>query len=265
MKTDRIQYPSGVWSERQEAKLHWGKGDKTQTAAFGPDDKIEDVPSGYHAAIRQAGHSPDQFCSVGSTIAARILIPEIEQCIATARARKEAEAAKARVEFETDKASGKAFRVVEIASQYGAELTWAQHNDKQGIAANYADWVLFGYAGAPRLKIEEEAASEIIKDRKAAGAFPGCNNSVWAITETEWEQIAMRSKEITARKAEARKNSEAAEAADILRKKETGYCFSCGTWCHGACGHYSNNPETKFARDYNQAFKEQNYGITEGE
>ena len=56
---------------------------------------------------------------------------------------------------------------------------------------------------------------------------------------------------------------EAVEAEDIRRKVETGYCFNCGTWCHGDCGHYSNDPMVKFRRDLNQAQREANYGIND--
>ncbi len=56
---------------------------------------------------------------------------------------------------------------------------------------------------------------------------------------------------------------EAAEAADIKRKVETGYCFACESWCHGDCGHYSNDPMVKFRRDLVEAQKEANYGIND--
>jgi len=64
--------------------------------------------------------------------------------------------------------------------------------------------------------------------------------------------------------APARKAArEAEEKADIQSKIKSGYCFYCETWCHGDCGHYSNNPMVKFHRDFNQAARESNYGIND--
>lgn len=65
--------------------------------------------------------------------------------------------------------------------------------------------------------------------------------------------------------APARKAArEAAEAADIASKVASGYCFACGTWCHGDCGHYSSDPQVMYRRQYSEAVREANYGIGEG-
>ena len=53
------------------------------------------------------------------------------------------------------------------------------------------------------------------------------------------------------------------EREDIRRKIETGFCFYCETWCHGDCGHYSNDPMIKFRRDLKEAQREANYGIND--
>jgi len=64
--------------------------------------------------------------------------------------------------------------------------------------------------------------------------------------------------------APARKAArEAAEAADIKRKIETGYCFSCGTWCHGDCGHYSADPQVMYRRQFREMAREASYGLSE--
>lgn len=64
--------------------------------------------------------------------------------------------------------------------------------------------------------------------------------------------------------APARKAArEAAEAEDIRRKVETGYCFNCGTWCDGDCGHYTNDPMVESRRDLRQAQREEYYGIND--
>jgi len=51
------------------------------------------------------------------------------------------------------------------------------------------------------------------------------------------------------------------EEKDIQNKIRNGYCFACESYCHGDCGHYSNNPMVKFKRDFAQANREQNYGV----
>jgi hypothetical protein len=257
----RINYETGLWSERSGSLLTWGKGDKKQAARFSADDKIEDVRlPPVIDAIRKAGHTPDVFCAVGSTIAARILIPEIEACIAYAQAKIAADTAKDKAEFEAAVANGTAFRTAEIAEQYDAELHWA-HRGKPNNG--YADWVIFGFPGSTRVTVEKEAIRKVIGDRKSCGAFPGCSNTAWEITAGEWDQIIKISVEIKTRKAEAHKQFEAEDATDIKNKIDTGYCFYCETWCHGDCGHYNNNPEIKFRRDLQQAQREAAYGINE--
>ena len=56
---------------------------------------------------------------------------------------------------------------------------------------------------------------------------------------------------------------EAAEAEDIRRKVATGYCFNCGTWCHGDCGNYSNDPGIEWRRELREAAREASFGINE--
>lgn len=66
------------------------------------------------------------------------------------------------------------------------------------------------------------------------------------------------------RTASERKDArEKAESEDIRRKIETGYCFSCESWCHGDCGHYSNDPKTRLHRDLKQAQREARSGIND--
>lgn len=55
----------------------------------------------------------------------------------------------------------------------------------------------------------------------------------------------------------------AREAADIKRKIDTGYCFSCDSWCDGDCGHYSNDPRVMYRRQFNEAAREANYGFND--
>lgn len=55
----------------------------------------------------------------------------------------------------------------------------------------------------------------------------------------------------------------AAYEADIQSKIDSGYCFACESWCHGDCGHYSNDPMTQITRNAHEAAREQNYGIND--
>jgi len=50
---------------------------------------------------------------------------------------------------------------------------------------------------------------------------------------------------------------EAAER-EIQRKIETGFCFACGSYCHGDCGHYSNDPAGKYTRRITESSREAN-------
>ena len=56
---------------------------------------------------------------------------------------------------------------------------------------------------------------------------------------------------------------EIAEAADIENKIQSGYCFACESWCHGDCGHYSNDHMVRFHRDLRDAQREANCGIND--
>jgi hypothetical protein len=48
---------------------------------------------------------------------------------------------------------------------------------------------------------------------------------------------------------------------EIQRKIKAGYCFSCESYCHGDCGHYSNDPAIKYIRRMAEASREANFGI----
>jgi hypothetical protein len=62
--------------------------------------------------------------------------------------------------------------------------------------------------------------------------------------------------------APARKAArEKAEKEDLQRKVDSGFCFSCESWCHGDCGNYSNDPMVQMRRDMAEASREANFGI----
>lgn len=62
-----------------------------------------------------------------------------------------------------------------------------------------------------------------------------------------------------ARKAVA----EAEEKANTKKLIDNGFCFNCETYCHGDCGHYSNDPAVRFRREFKQAQREASYGIND--
>ena len=161
---------------------------------------------------------------------------------------------------------GTAFRTAEITEQYGAELHWARRCTEPE-RAEYAEWFrdlcMIGFSGSARISVSKDAIRKVVGNRHSDGQFNGCSNRAWTITKDEWLEIIEISHGIEARKVEAKKEFEAAEAADIQHKIDTGYCFYCETWCNGDCGHYSKNPMIKFTRDLKQAQREADYGIND--
>lgn len=265
---NRIEYPSGVWSIRDGRRLTYGKDNIKKVAVFSEADKITlDLAAPYKSAIRKAGKDPDNYCSAGSDILPKILIPEIEACIDYARQQTAAEKAEQQAWFDNAIQSGEAFRTVEIAAQYGAQMKFARRF-RADEKPKYADWFqergLVGFSASPRIKVQERAVRQVIGDRQSDGAFLGCENQAWIITAEQWDEIIKLSAEIDTAKAEARKKFEADEATDLQRKIATGFCFSCESYCHGDCGNYQTDPSVKFRRDLKQATREQNYGIQEG-
>jgi hypothetical protein len=267
---ERKTYPSGMWSERDGSLLKWGKGDKSKVERFEAGSIFVDVLPVYQKMIRDAGQQPEQFCMVqspgshGGPIVARTLIPEVEACIAHAQAEKDAREKADRNRFEAALSSGEAFCTAEIADQYGGELAWARRF-REEEKTEYADWFrdlgMTSFSGAPHIKVNREAIRQVVGSRKPDGKFCGCSNRAWTITEQEWDQIIALSAEMNVKKAEKEKAFEAAEAADIKKKIETGYCFYCESWCNGDCGHYTNDPAIMYPRQLDDAIEEQNYGI----
>jgi hypothetical protein len=249
-----------MWSERDGNLLTWGKDGNTKKNRFAADDKITDVGAYYVRVIREAGKDPSLFCSAGSEIAAKILIPEIEACIQFAKDQDAAKHADEKAVFDAAVESGDAFRTAEIPEQYDAEVLWAR---KSKPGDGYAEWVIFGFSGPPRVEVEKEAIRKVVSGRKSCGQFPGCSNTAWKISADEWDQIIELSAAIRRHKDASKERFETEEAADVKRKIETGYCFYCESYCHGDCGHYSSDPVVKYRRDLNQAAREANYGIND--
>lgn len=62
----------------------------------------------------------------------------------------------------------------------------------------------------------------------------------------------------------AEKNTtKAAEKAEIQHKIDSGYCFNCESYCHGDCGHYSNDPEIMYRCKLADTAKEACFGTSE--
>jgi hypothetical protein len=56
---------------------------------------------------------------------------------------------------------------------------------------------------------------------------------------------------------------QAEERTDIQHKIDTGYCFACESYCHGDCGHYSNDPMMRYTQHASEAAREADYGIND--
>ena len=180
---------------------------------------------------------------------------------------KEEKIAANKAELERSIASGEAFLTLEIAAQYGAEIQYARRF-RESEKAKYAEWFqsygMVGFSASERTEIDSRVAYDFVAGRKVDGQFNGCENNAWVITADDMATLIRLSKIEAERKEKSKAIAEAEEIEDIQRKIETGYCFSCGTWCYGDCGHYSPDPMVEFRQDLKQALKEQNYETTGG-
>lgn len=264
---NRVEYPSGMWSERDGRKLVWGRGDKRDQRVWSAHEPITyDLTPGECQAIRKAGYSPEDFCRAGGNLVAHVLVPEIEACIAHARAEADQAKQAERDRLAADIASGEAMRVAEMTEQHGAELQYARRlrgEERDRYVQSYRDYGLVSYSGDSPVGVDAVAIRSVVGERAPDGAFPGCTNQAWIITAEEWDQIIDISKDIQRRREEAIRINREAEAEDIQRKIEHGYCFSCGSYCHGDCGHYSSDPAVQMRLDLRQMRAEADYGIAD--
>jgi len=243
----RNEYPSGLWSEREGNSLKVGKGKKEKKFCFRYDSKInENVSPFYHDSIKKAGYKPSDFCQVDTNPLAKVLIPEIKECIQFSKNKKEEREREEREILENDIKSGRAFRTAEIASQYDGELVWScrpSEEEKKQYAEWYRDRCMYSYPGSERIKVEKEAIRQVVGNRPSDGSFTGCENSAWIITETEWNKIVSLSNYMVTEREKRRKIIRKQNEEDIKRKIKTGFCFNCETWCYGDCGNYSKKPK----------------------
>ncbi len=241
----RIEYSTGLWSERSMNKLNYGKINIKESVSFSADAQIGEISDWTANAIKQAGKNPEDFCQIEEKTIAKILIPEITKCIEFAREKKLSEDKAAKNKLEADIASGIAFPTVKITAQYGADLIWARRlsaDEKKEYAEWYREIGLVSYVASKRIKVPAAVVRQVINGRKSSGSFMGCENQAWIITEAEWEQIVILSSKAAAEKNVAKEKCSDEEDADIKRKIRMGYCFACETYCDGDCGNYSKDP-----------------------
>jgi hypothetical protein len=206
--------------------------------------------------LRAAGYT---HC-LGSRVA--LHAEEVDRLV-TAQRQFHAERAAARAaELKAAQDSGEAFRAAEITEQFGSTLLWARRlraDEREQYSEWFRDLGMIGFAAESGVSVEADAVRQVIAERQSDGQFLGTTNQAWTINEDEWNAILALSREMRAKKAAAKAQYEAEEAADIERKIATGYCFSCESWCHGDCGHYSNDPMTRARRQYAEAIQEDRF------
>lgn len=247
---------SGLWIEHLENGLKYGRGETSKILRCAPDSTINTAPLHpmYAAVVCKHGKNPEDYISFEAELVPREIILEIKIAIARHTAEAAEKRAAERKEAKDALQSGEVVLVLEIASAYGATLTYGMPGEEVG-----REWAWSGIGGSPHIAVDTDAASNAIVGRRASGSFAGCENSVWQITQSEWDAILTASRTAKNQKAEARKRYEAAEAADIQSKIDSGFCFSCGSWCHGDCGHFQASPDC--VAEAQDAAREVQYGI----
>jgi hypothetical protein len=98
---------------------------------------------------------------------------------------------------------------------------------------NYADWykqvALFGVDGTPTIELKYFSWRDletVFGERKADGSIPGCNNRIWTLSDTEYQEI-MRIETERAAQAEAKEATEKAGSQNkidnaVAQAKATG-------------------------------------------
>lgn len=98
---------------------------------------------------------------------------------------------------------------------------------------DYADWykqvALFGVANTPTIELRHFSWRDletIFGERRADGSAPGCNNHIWVLSGTEYQEI-MRIETERAAQAEAKKAAEKAGSQNkidnaVAKAKATG-------------------------------------------
>lgn len=229
-------------------------------------NQITPVSSFIAGKLKELGKNPDDYFECDGYPIRKQAQYVVEEAI---QLRKSTEAKKAndkKTELQDAIKNGIAFRVAEIAEQYGGSLSWArwlENNEKE----RYAEWcrniLMCGFAAAENIKVETVTIKTILKDRQNDGMFSGCTNQTWIITQDEWDAILKLDVELKEQQRQRQIKYEQAEAKDLQKKIDTGFCFSCESYCYGDCGHYSNDPMVKFRRDIDTARRESMYGITD--
>ena len=128
------------------------------------------------------------------------------------------------------------FIAIHIAGRE-AEISGARYlrpDEKGEYAKEYQDIIMI--AIPPFIQINRDVARSFVSERISDGKFLGCENSVWIITEENKAKLIADSETAEAAKKVNRERMRELEEKDIKFKKESGFCFKCGTWCYGDCG-----------------------------
>ena len=109
-----------------------------------------------------------------------------------------------------------------------------------------------------QIKIKRSATAQaIIADKSRTTYMYGQESQLIVITEAEANQIMAE--------CAATDKPVQVEAAPEPEKHGPGYCYSCGTYCYGDCGHYEPKRTLKHVMaDAQEAARESMAGIQEG-
>lgn len=187
----RIEYATGMWSESSDNYLTWGKGDMVNYARLSANAIVADLSTEHVEAVKRAGCNPDEFIEVDNSgniiVAARILLPSIEECIAYSIDKRNERMSDAFSCIE----SGEAFLTAEIAPCGGTILWSRKLRDAEKIKYTefYRDRIFRKLGVFDHIKVEIEAIKKIIGERSADGEFDEPSAQAWIITSEEKEQI----------------------------------------------------------------------------
>lgn len=147
--------------------------------------------------------------------------------------------------------------MIESADQWGVSIVPAVPCPPESRAQWREPDYIFYSSQLHHLKLDNLDWRDM-PQRKSDGSFPGCSNMVWWVTDEEARALVA----LDEARAEAKRNQPKPEPITY----GPGYCYSCESYCHGDCGDYAPTYTTKImVRRANEAVREDNYGIEDGE
>lgn len=114
----------------------------------------------------------------------------------------------------------KEYMVCDIAYSYGISLCKARRyteEEKKGCADWFKERAFSLISDAPNIElryISWDDVYKILNERKDDGSFPGCSNSVYIISQDEWNALI----ELNERKKKEKEKRETEEAIDECKK-----------------------------------------------